>query len=182
MSYNTFFIYLVFMHSIYGINSTCDIGTITNKASDCLKETTNAQYCCFISPLESGSTSLSRCYPYNKEKYYGNLNINYNKELYSIDCGIGSTYADTDWSMTLEDRYSCGKNNPNDYKDCSIDSTNDNSCCFYEGHELKRCYWLGIKYVGKAEKGGYNFVCYSLYLNKINFLIYAVINFFIMFI
>ena len=105
----------------------------------------------------------SICYPYKKEKYYGNLNINYNKQLYAIDCGIGSSYMDPDWNMTLEDRYSCGKDNPNDYKDCTDDSTHENSCCFYEGNDLKRCYWLGIKYTGKAYDNGYKFICLANY-------------------
>ena len=176
MIYNNFYVFFIFINLSYYIKSDCTLGTFASKASECLKETTNTEYCCFISPLEDASLS-SICYPYEKSKYHGNLNINHNKQLYSIDCGIGSTYTDTDWDMTLEDRYSCGKNNPNSYKDCSIDSTNDNTCCFYKSDDLKRCYWLGIKYIGKAEKGGYEFVCYSLYYNKMYLLIYAVISF-----
>ena len=145
---------------------------MASKSSECLKYTSYDEYCCFISPLED--TSLpSTCYPYKKDKYYGNLNINYNKQLYAIDCGIGSSYMDPDWNMTLEDRYSCGKDNPNDYKDCTSSSTSDNSCCFYEGNDLKRCYWLGIKYTGKASDKDYEFICSSNYL--FNSLIFYII-------
>ena len=174
MSY--FFFFFIIYISINSINSNCNRGSLASKSSECLKYTSFDEYCCFISPLED--TSLpSICYPYRKDKYYGNLNINYNKQLYAIDCGIGSSYMDPDWNMTLEDRYSCGKENPNNYNDCTADSTSDNSCCFYEGNDLKRCYWLGIKYTGKASDSDYEFICSSKYLlNSIIF--YIIIIFF----
>ena len=79
--------------------------------------------------------------------------------------------------MTLEDRYSCGEEFANNYKDCSIASTKDNSCCYYEGNDLKRCYWLGIKYTGKASKHGYDFVCDSKFLyNKIILIFFGIIT------
>ena len=170
MSY--YIIFIIIISIISYIHSDCILGTIASKSSECLKDTSYDEYCCFISPLRDESLP-SICYPYKKEKYYGNLNINYNKQLYAIDCGIGSSYMDPDWNMTLEDRYSCGKDNPNDYKDCTDDSTHENSCCFYEGYDLKRCYWLGIKYTGKAYDNGYKFICLanyffnSLFLNVI---------------
>ena len=177
---NIFLLYIFFINIFSFINNECILGTEVSKSNECLKETTYDEYCCFISPLEDESLP-SICYPYKKDKYHGNLNIYHNKQLYAIDCGIGSTYMDTDWNMTLEDRYSCGSDFPNDYKDCSAASTKDNSCCYYEGNELKRCYWLGIKYTGKASNDGYEFICYSNFIFNQNVFIFFIIIFFIIF-
>ena len=180
MIYKNFLFFIIFLNIISYINNKCILGTVARKSIDCLKNTSYDEYCCFISPLEDASLP-SICYPYLKEKYHGNLNINHNKQLYAIDCGLGSTYMDIYWNMTLEDRYSCGNDFPNDYKDCTHASTKDNSCCYYEGKDLKRCYWLGIKYTGKASKDGYEFICHSEYLfNKFIFL-FVIITFFIIF-
>ena len=176
MSYNIIplFIYIAI---ISYINGDCVLGTMASKSTECLKNTSYDEYCCFISPLEDESLP-SICYPYKKEQYFGNLNINYNKQLYGIDCGLGSSYMDTNWNMTLEDRYSCGNDNPNNYNDCTYASTKENSCCYYEGDDIKRCYWLGIKYTGKAYSDGYDFVCSSKYLLN-NLIIYILIICFI---
>ena len=177
MLYKLFIFYLINEYIISYINSNCSLGTIATNPTECIRHSTNDEYCCFISPLED--TSLpSICYPYNKEKYHGNLNINHNKQLYEINCGLGSTYMDIEWDMTLEDRYSCGKDEPDNYEDCSFASTKDNSCCFYEGKDLKRCYWLGIKYTGKSLNSDYNFVCCLCYIN-INLILYFMIVIFI---
>ena len=173
MLYKLFIFYLINEYIISYINSNCSLGTIATNPTECIRHSTNDEYCCFISPLED--TSLpSICYPYNKEKYHGNLNINHNKQLYEINCGLGSTYMDIEWDMTLEDRYSCGKDEPDNYEDCSFASTKDNSCCFYEGKDLKRCYWLGIK----SLNSDYNFVCCFCYIN-INLILYFMIVIFI---
>ena len=87
------------------------------------------------------------------------MNINYGRELYSIDCGIGSTFMDSDWDLTLDDKSVCGTMNPKDYKDCSKASTEDNSCCYYEVDDMKGCYWLGIKHQGKVIKKKYTYIC-----------------------
>ena len=87
-----------------------------------------------------------------KYKYYGYLNINHGQELYSIDCGIGSTFMNDEWELTLDDKYICGTMHPNNYKDCIKASTEENSCCFYEEEDMKGCYWLGIKHKGKVTK------------------------------
>ena len=44
------------------------------------------------------------CYPFLKSKYFGYLNINYDRKLYKINCGIGSTFMDSDWDLTLDDK------------------------------------------------------------------------------
>ena len=142
----------------------CILDSEASQASDCLKNTTNDTYCCYISPLED-NTKPSVCYPFLKSKYFGYLNINYDKKLYSINCGIGSTFMDSDWDLTLDDKSVCGTMYPKDYKDCIKASSEDNSCCFYEGENMKGCYWLGIKYQGKVTKKKYSFVCEQSYIN-----------------
>ena len=138
--------------------SQCISEMEASSAKECLKRTTNDTYCCYISPLEDKSKP-SLCYPFLKSKYYGYLNINYGRELYSIDCGIGSTFMDSDWDLTLDDKSVCGTMNPKDYKDCSKASTEDNSCCYYEVDDMKGCYWLGIKHQGKVIKKKYTYIC-----------------------
>ena len=144
--------------------SQCIVDTVANKPLDCLKLSTNDTYCCYISPLEDKSKP-SLCYPFLKSKYFGYLNINYDQKLYSIDCGIGSTFMNSDWNLTLDDKSICGTMNPNDYKDCTKASTEDNSCCLYEGEGMKGCYWLGIKHQGKVTKKKYSFVCKGIFIN-----------------
>ena len=137
---------------------------------DCFKQAVNGTFCCYITPLEGSSTD-SYCYSLKIEDYLGNLNINHNSLVYEIDCGLGSTFMDTDWNMTLEDRQICGSENPNNEIDCFKGSMKDNSCCYYEGHGLKGCYWLGIKYDGMISKDGYNFKCKAKYLSESTFII-----------
>ena len=159
-----FFLFLIFLNSI---NSQCILDQVANKPSDCLKKTTNDTYCCFISPLED-TTKPNVCYPFLKSKYFGYMNINYDRKLYKINCGMGSTFMDSDWDLTLDDKSICSTMNPTNYKDCTKASTDDNSCCFYEGEDMKGCYWLGIKHQGKVTKNKYTFVCEEKILN-INF-------------
>ena len=175
----SFIIKLIFFISLNKLINTqadpeshCVLDTIANQASDCLKLTSNNTYCCFISPLED-NTKSSLCYPFPKNRYFGYLNINYNKQKYSINCGIGSTFMDSDWDLTLNDKYICGTNNPSDYKDCIEASTDDNSCCFYEGEGMKGCYWLGIKHQGKVKKDGYEFVCEGKFLKIFNIFLFV---------
>ena len=161
------FIIILFFKSIKS-QSLCNTNTQASKASECLRLTTDTDYCCFISPLEDSSPSY--CYLYPKDKYFGYLNINHRKKIYEINCGLGSTFMDSNWEMTLEDRGICGSMNPNDYKDCNIASTEDNSCCYYEGEDMKGCYWLGIKYYGKVTKNKYTFICTSNFIKPFKFL------------
>ena len=156
------FIFLILQKRI---NSQCVLDTVASKASDCLKKSTNDTYCCFISPLEDKSKP-SVCYPFLKSKYIGYLNINYDRKLYKINCGIGSTFMDSDWDLTLDDKSICSTMNPQNYKDCTKASTDDNSCCFYEGEDMKGCYWLGIKHQGKVTKNKYTFVCAANFLKN----------------
>ena len=172
------FIIILFICSNNKINCACVPEKEASKASECLRETNQDTYCCFITPLEDPS-GKKMCYPYAKNKYFGYLNINHNKRIYEIDCGLGSTFMDSNWNMTLEDRGICGSPDPNSYKDCQKDSTSDNSCCFYEGEDLKGCYWLGIQYTGKVSTDEYTFICGSLYIKYYKMLLFFIFLFFV---
>ena len=160
--FNFIFLFLY----LNSIKSQCILDTVANKASDCLRLSTNDTYCCYITPLED-KTKPSVCYPFLKKKYFGYLNINYDRQKYSINCGIGSTFVDSDWDLTLDDKAICGTMFPKEYNDCTKASTDDNSCCFYEGKEMKGCYWLGIKHQGKVTKNKYTFVCKGDFLHSV---------------
>ena len=158
------FKYIFIILYLNSIKTQCILDTEANKASDCLRFSTNDTYCCYITPLED-KTKPSVCYPFLKKKYFGYLNINYDRQKYAINCGMGSTFVDSDWQLTLDDKAICGTMFPKEYNDCTKASTDDNSCCYYEGKEMKGCYWLGIKHQGKVTKNKYTFVCKGCFLN-----------------
>ena len=151
--------------------STCTLGYVTEDKIECLKQTVNGTYCCHLTSLETPKLD-SICYPIKFTEYLGNLQINYNKNTYEIDCGLGSTFMDSSWKLTIEDRYFCGKLNPQSKKDCSDSSTKTNSCCYYYGNGLNVCYWLGVKYEAKSKHDGYTFECQGSFIKNIYFLAY----------
>lgn len=161
-----FFLSLIIYPKI--IYSECILGKEVSKPVECVKESKNGTYCCYLTPLNDHSLP-SICYPIAINRYLGNRNINYNKKPYEIDCGVGSKFMDANWGMTLEDREICGSESPDSYENCSVSSTDDNSCCFYKNEDLKGCYWLGIKYSGKVEKDGWEYICQgrNLYFKKV---------------
>ena len=166
----------LFASLIIKANSVCDTNLETDEKTDCLKERSVDSYCCFLKPLED-PTLPSKCYSYKINEYFGNRNINHNKHVYTIDCGLGSTFMDSSWNRTLEDRQICGRKIiPDNSDDCNINSTEDNSCCYYEGEDgLKECYWLGIKYSGKVTRNGYTFICYSINLKKVSLFLVSIL-------
>ena len=176
MKKQSLLILTLFFSFIIKINTVCDINKETNKKTECLKERSVDEYCCFIKPLED-PTLPSKCYPYKIDKYFGNININHNKHVYTIDCGLGSTFMDSSWNRTLEDRQICGKKIiPDNNDDCNDNSTEDNSCCYYEGEDgLRECYWLGIKYSGKVTRKGYTFICHAGNLKKLSLFLLSIL-------
>ena len=167
-----------FHKSISDPPSKCILGEVTDDKMNCLKKTINGTYCCHLKPLNNQSLD-SICYPYNFTEYLGNLHINYDKNIYEIDCGLGSTFMDSNWKLTIEDRYFCGKENPTTKKDCSDSSTKTNSCCYYYGHGLNVCYWLGVKYEAKSKHDGYTFECNAFYGKVYLFWIFVLYSFII---
>ncbi|MCQ2818239.1 MAG: hypothetical protein MJ252_13310 [archaeon] len=161
------FIVFIFLLLIPSISTGCS-DTNPNESYDCLKYSTNTSYCCYISLLEGDS---KQCYEFaDFTNYKGQRHFVHGSKRYEIDCGLGSTYMDSDWDSTIESRYFCGTDSPNDENDCFKGSTSDNSCCYYEGHGLKRCYNLGIKFEGTTKEDDYTVKC------KGNTLIYSIIN------
>lgn len=154
--------------------STCSMGETAKNETDCLKKSVNGTFCCFLKPLEDSSKE-SICYPYKVTEFSGGLHINHNSITYEINCGLGSTFMDSFWNLTVEDRYICGVENPNGEKDCFAGSTTSNSCCYYEGYGLKSCYWLGKKYQAKVTRKGYTFSCSSQY-NKISKILMLILS------
>ena len=118
------------------------------------------------------------CYPFNREIYYKmSRKVKINGYTYSVDCGESRG--------TL-----CGDVvNPVNYKDCSIYSKLDNSCCFYKyyyktDNESKdwevetNCVWLGTGDIGEMSYKRLQIICgdYIMKFNKIN-IIFALILF-----
>jgi len=140
----------------------CILGEPAKNSTDCLRKNKNGTFCCFLFPIEEEANEHnSFCYPYNINDYKGGNQINYNKNKYNIDCGLGSTYMNSNWELTLSDRYMCSTEHPQKSEDCFKGSNSSNSCCYYEGYGLKSCYWLGIKYKGSTNKKGYTYECNS---------------------
>ena len=158
--YYGFIIFIILFSSSY---SQCVLGETANNSTDCLQKSVNGTFCCFLTPLDDSSLD-NICYPYDVTEFQGNLHINYNKNTYEINCGLGSTFMDSYWNLTVENRYLCGVENPTKDKDCFTASTNSNSCCYYEGYGLKSCYWLGLKYQAKVTKDGWTFSCKASYV------------------
>ena len=115
------------------------------------------------------------CYPFKREYYYRmSRQVIINGYTYSVDCG--------DSRGTL-----CGDVvNPVNYKDCSIYSKSDNSCCFYkytykEENETEyktdtNCVWLGTGDIGEMSYNKLTIICTSGYLK------YSIISLFLFFI
>ena len=142
--------------------TTCVLGEPAKNSTDCLRKNKNGTFCCFLFPIEEEANEQnSFCYPYSINDYKGGNQINYNKSKYNIDCGLGSTYMNSNWELTLSDRYMCSTEHPEKGEDCFKGSNSSNSCCYYEGYGLKSCYWLGIKYKGSTNKKGYSYECNS---------------------
>ena len=143
----------------------CRLGQPAKNSTDCLRKNKNGTFCCFLYPLEEESTELnSFCYPYSINDYKGGNQISYNKKKYNIDCGLGSTFMNRNWDLTIAARYMCSTENPEKSEDCFKASNSSNSCCYYEGFGLRACYWLGIKYKGSTFKKGYFFECEGKFL------------------
>ena len=107
--------------------------------------------------------------------------VKINGYLYSVDCGESRG--------TL-----CGDVvNPVSYKDCSIYSKSDNSCCFYryfykpdenstEYEEETNCVWLGTSDIGEMSYKRLQIICGSkiIIFNKFNFILTLILFIFIL--
>ena len=149
--------------------------------SSCFQYTNESSICCFLRGNFEGNYH-TMCYPFNRSIYYKmSRQVKINGYLYSVDCGESRG--------TL-----CGDVvNPVSYKDCSIYSKSDNSCCFYryfykpdenstEYEEETNCVWLGTSDIGEMSYKRLQIICGSkiIIFNKFNFILTLILFIFIL--
>jgi hypothetical protein len=138
--------------------------------TSCNLYTTNTTLCCYLTTF-SNDIYFNMCYPIERNKYlYLDNKITIGDYEFKMNCGNGMG--------TI-----CGsRSHPKSYRDCSLSSKSDNSCCYteYQGNSL--CVWLNSRYNGKINKNGITLVCskgylksYSLYAYFFIFLIYLIL-------
>ena len=177
MKINNILIIIIIICAIQYISSSYCGSYIPYDGSSCFQYTNESSICCFLRGNFEGNYH-TMCYPFNREIYYKmSRKVKINGYTYSVDCGESRG--------TL-----CGDVvNPVNYKDCSIYSKLDNSCCFYKyyyktDNESKdwevetNCVWLGTGDIGEMSYKRLQIICgdYIMKFNKIN-IIFALILF-----
>ena len=177
MKINNILIIIIIICVIQYISSSYCGSYIPYDGSSCFQYTNESSICCFLRGNFEGNYH-TMCYPFNREIYYKmSRKVKINGYTYSVDCGESRG--------TL-----CGDVvNPVNYKDCSIYSKLDNSCCFYKyyyktDNESKdwevetNCVWLGTGDIGEMSYKRLQIICgdYIMKFNKIN-IIFALILF-----
>ena len=177
MKINNILIIIIIICVIQYISSSYCGSYIPYDGSSCFQYTNESSICCFLRGNFEGNYH-TMCYPFNREIYYKmSRKVKINGYTYSVDCGESRG--------TL-----CGDVvNPVNYKDWSIYSKLDNSCCFYKyyyktDNESKdwevetNCVWLGTGDIGEMSYKRLQIICgdYIMKFNKIN-IIFAFILF-----
>ena len=177
MKINNILIIIIIICVFQYISSSYCGSYIPYDGSSCFQYTNESSICCFLRGNFEGNYH-TMCYPFNREIYYKmSRKVKINGYTYSVDCGESRG--------TL-----CGDVvNPVNYKDCSIYSKSDNSCCFYKyyyktDNESKdwevetNCVWLGTGDIGEMSYKRLQIICgdYIMKFNKIN-IIFALILF-----
>ena len=177
MKINNILIIIIIICVIQNISSSYCGSYIPYDGSSCFQYTNESSICCFLRGNFEGNYH-TMCYPFNREIYYKmSRKVKINGYTYSVDCGESRG--------TL-----CGDVvNPVNYKDCSIYSKLDNSCCFYKyyyktDNESKdwevetNCVWLGTGDIGEMSYKRLQIICgdYIMKFKKIN-IIFALILF-----
>ncbi len=147
----------------------------------CFQYTNESSICCFLRGNFEGNYH-TMCYPFDRSIYYKmSRQVKINGYLYSVDCGESRG--------TL-----CGDVvNPVSYKDCSIYSKSDNSCCFYkyyykltntsdEYEEETNCVWLGTGDIGEMSYKRLQVICGAkiTLFNKYNFILILILFIFML--
>jgi hypothetical protein len=135
--------------------------------SSCALYTTNTTLCCYLTTF-SNDIYFNMCYPIDRKKYfYLNNKITIGKYDFKMNCGVGLGTT-------------CGRTTPKSYKDCSISSKSDNSCCYaeYKGNSI--CVWSNSPYTGKIEKNGITLICSKGYLKTYSIYVYLFFSLFYM--
>ena len=162
-------ILFLYLFQIYN-NSYCG-SYIPNNGGSCWQYTNTTSICCFLRGNFEGNYH-TMCYPFSRDIYYKmSRSVKINGYLYKLDCGDSRGLL-------------CGDVvDPVSYKDCSIYSTKDNSCCFYryrykdpgsdEYTEDTNCVWLGTSDIGEMSYNKLTVICTEkfLYLRTFLFLI-----------
>ena len=138
---------------------------IPYNGNSCFQYTNSSSVCCFLRGNFEGNYH-TMCYPFSRKIYYKmSRKVKINGYEFSVDCGRSRG--------TL-----CGDIvNPVNYKDCSVYSKKDNSCCFYqytykeEGKWLTEtnCVWLGTGDIGEMSYKKLTLICSNSYI-KLSFL------------
>ena len=139
------------------LNSYCG-SYIPYDGSSCFQYTNSSSICCFLRGNFEGNYH-TMCYPFSRDIYYKmSRTVKINGYSFSVDCGSSRG--------TL-----CGDIvNPVSYKDCSIYSKSDNSCCFYkytyknddeEWLTETNCVWLGTGDIGEMSYNKLTLICIS---------------------
>ena len=143
-------------------NSYCG-SYIPYSGRSCFEYTNSTSICCFLRGNFEGNYH-TMCYPFSRDIYYKmTRQVKINGYLFTVDCGRSRG--------TL-----CGDVvNPVSYKDCSIYSTSDNSCCFYkyiyknpdedDWNTETNCVWLGSPDIGEMSYNKLTLICSGNTLN-----------------
>ena len=178
---NLFLVLLIFSIINYISSSYCG-SYIPYDGSSCFQYTNESSICCFLRGNFEGNYH-TMCYPFSRDIYYKmSRKVKINGYTYSVDCGTSRG--------TL-----CGDVvNPVNYKDCSIYSKKDNSCCFYkyyyrstedndtELEEETNCVWLGTGDIGEMSYKRLQIICGEkiMKLNKIDIILSLILFIFIL--
>ena len=154
--------YIIFILLIsMSLSSYCG-SYIPYDGSSCFQYTNSSSICCFLRGNFEGNYH-TMCYPFSRDIYYKmSRTVKINGYSFSVDCGNSRG--------TL-----CGDIvNPVSYKDCSIYSKSDNSCCFYrymyknpddtEWQTETNCVWLGTGDIGEMSYNKLTIICSSKYI------------------
>ena len=154
--------YIIFILLIsMNLSSYCG-SYIPYDGKSCFQYTNSSSICCFLRGNFEGNYH-TMCYPFSRDIYYKmSRTVKINGYSFSVDCGNSRG--------TL-----CGDIvNPVSYKDCSIYSKRDNSCCFYrymyknpddeEWQTETNCVWLGTGDIGEMSYNKLTIICSSKYI------------------
>ena len=177
MKFNNIFQIILIISIIKYISSSYCGSYIPYDGSSCFQYTNESSICCFLRGNFEGNYH-TMCYPFSRDIYYKmSRKVKINGYTYSVDCGESRG--------TL-----CGDVvNPVNYKDCSIYSKKDNSCCFYRYYyrstedndsdyeEETNCVWLGTGDIGEMSYKRLQIICgeKKLKFGKINVIMILVL-------
>lgn len=125
---------------------------------ECNTHNDKESYCCKLSSVKN-STKETFCKYYKIDEYNGARTINYENEMFFINCGIGTRMGSLKHEGGADQV--CGDVNPSEQKECSRSSTEYNSCCYFKTGLASGCFWLGTKYTGKTQYNKIVLECFS---------------------